>query len=201
MDAVLERLGSMPPLLLYLAMTVVAALENFFPPIPADVIVAFGAFLSARQDASPIPAYLAVLIGNVGGAVAMYALGRRYGTSWIRRRLRMKEEGSSEQRLRDLYARYGLPALFVSRFLPGIRAIVPPVAGALRVPAAGVIVAISLASALFYGLVTWVAFRVASSWEELSRWLQDFGRVSAIVAAILIVIGLAFWLVRRRRPR
>ena len=199
MDAMLERLAALPPLLLYLAMTIVAAFENFFPPIPADVIVAFGSFLAARQGASPIPAYASVVIGNVGGAVLMYFLGRRYGTGLLARRLHVKEDGPSMQRLRRLYGAYGLPALFFSRFIPGVRALVPPFAGALRVPVFSAIAAIGLASALFYGVVTYFAFRVASSWEQLSAKLAQFGKVSAIAAAAVVALGVFVWVLRRRR--
>ena len=136
MDSVLAWLESLPPAALYLILGLVAATENFVPPIPADVIVAFGSFLAARTQRSPIPTIIAVVVGNVGGALAMFALGRRFGADWIRGHLRRVMGESAEQRVQHLYNQYGLPALFVSRFLPGVRAVVPPLAGAIRVPVA-----------------------------------------------------------------
>jgi membrane protein DedA with SNARE-associated domain len=202
MSQILDWLTTLPPIALYLAMCVVAAIENFFPPIPADVVVAFGSFLAARQQASPIPAFLAVFIGNAGGAVAMYALGRRFGTGWIHRTLRMRNEAGAEARIRDWYSRYGIPALFLSRFLPGIRAVVPPLAGAIRVPPLGALLAMAAASAAWYGLITYLAFNAGSNWEQLSAMIGRFGRWSAIAAGSVVAIGaLAFWVVRRRRTR
>jgi membrane protein DedA with SNARE-associated domain len=195
----LQWMTSLPPALLYLALAAVAALENFFPPVPADVVVAFGAFLAARAGRSSIPVVIAVLIGNVGGAFAMFALGRRFGTDWIRRRFRLKGEGS-EVRFRRLYARWGVPALFVSRFLPGVRAVVPPLAGALRVPTPGALLAIASASMLWYGAITVLAYRTGSGWEQLSASLQRLGRGAAIGASVVALIGVAaFWYYRRRR--
>jgi len=199
MDAVLAWLGSLPPAALYLILAVVAATENFVPPIPADVIVAFGSFLAAREQRSPIPTIIAVVVGNVGGALAMFALGRRYGAAWIRRRMRVMGEGA-EQRVRHWYDRFGLPALFLSRFLPGVRAVVPPLAGAIRVPATGAIIAIATASTLWYATLAVLAYRLGSEWDRIASVIGEFQTGAAIVAASIVALAAAmWWLLRRRR--
>lgn len=199
MDAVLAWLGSLPPAALYVILAVVAATENFVPPIPADVIVAFGSFLAAREQRSPIPTIIAVVVGNVGGALAMFALGRRYGADWIRRRMRVMGEGA-EQRVRHWYNRFGLPALFLSRFLPGVRAVVPPLAGAIRVPATGAIIAIATASTLWYATLAILAYRLGSEWDRIASVIGEFQTGAAIVAASIVALAAAmWWLLRRRR--
>jgi len=199
MDAVLAWLGSLPPAALYVILAVVAATENFVPPIPADVIVAFGSFLAAREQRSPIPTIIAVVVGNVGGALAMFALGRRYGADWIRRRMRVMGEGA-EQRVRHWYNRFGLPALFLSRFLPGVRAVVPPLAGAIRVPATGAIIAIATASTLWYATLAVLAYRLGSEWDRIASVIGEFQTGAAIVAASIVALAAAmWWLLRRRR--
>jgi membrane protein DedA with SNARE-associated domain len=199
MDAVLAWLGSLPPAALYVILAVVAATENFVPPIPADVIVAFGSFLAAREQRSPIPTIIAVVVGNVGGALAMFALGRRYGADWIRRRMRVMGEGA-EQRVRHWYDRFGLPALFLSRFLPGVRAVVPPLAGAIRVPATGAIIAIATASTLWYATLAVLAYRLGSEWDRIASVIGEFQTGAAIVAASIVALAAAmWWLLRRRR--
>ena len=75
MEGVLTWLGGLPPAVLYIVLALVAATENFVPPIPADVIVAFGSFLAAREHRSPIPTIIAVVIGNVGVAARAKAVG------------------------------------------------------------------------------------------------------------------------------
>ena len=198
MDAVLAWLGSLPPAALYLILAVVAATENFVPPIPADVIVAFGSFLAAREQRSPIPTIIAVVIGNVGGALAMFALGRRYGADWIRRRMRVMGEGA-EQRVRHWYDKFGLPALFLSRFLPAVRAVVPPLAGAIKVPATGAIIAIATASTLWYTILAVLAYRLGSEWDRIASAIGEFQKGAAIVAGTIVVLAPAIWWVLRRR--
>jgi membrane protein DedA with SNARE-associated domain len=199
-ESVLAWLTDLPPAILYIILALVAATENFIPPIPADVIVAFGSFLAARQNQSPIPTIIAVVAGNVGGAIAMFALGRRYGADWIRRRLRHVMGEGAEQRVQHWYNRFGLPALFLSRFLPAVRAVVPPLAGAIRVPATGAIAAIATASAIWYTVIALVSYRVGNQWEQIVSTVGQFQRVAAIVAGAAIVIGLlVWWIVKARR--
>jgi len=199
MDAVLAWLGSLPPAALYVILAVVAATENFVPPIPADVIVAFGSFLAAREQRSPIPTIIAVVIGNVGGALAMFALGRRYGADWIRRRMRVMGEGA-EQRVRHWYNQFGLPALFLSRFLPAVRAVVPPLAGAIKVPATGAIIAIATASTLWYTTLAILAYRLGSEWDRIAGAIGEFQKGAAIVAGSTVALAvLIWWMLRRRR--
>jgi membrane protein DedA with SNARE-associated domain len=200
-SSVLAWLASLPPPALYTILALVAATENFLPPIPADVIVAFGSFLAARADRSPIPTIIAVVVGNVGGALAMLALGRRFGAEWIHRRLNRVMGESAEQRVQHWYNRYGLPALFLSRFLPGVRAVVPPLAGAIRVPLGGAIAAIAIASTIWYAALALIAYRLGTEWERIMDAIKRFQTVAAVAAGAIVAVGLSVWYVLRRRSR
>src|SRR5918997_2073403 len=114
----------MPVPALYAALAVVAALENVFPPVPADTVVAFGSFLAARGQGTASGVFLSTWAGNVGGAMLIYWVGRRYGAEALEQRLLGDRAGEAELRIKALYSKYGLFALFISRFLPGVRAIV-----------------------------------------------------------------------------
>src|SRR5918997_1464451 len=109
----------MPVPALYAALAVVAALENIFPPVPADTVVAFGSFLAARGQGTALGVFLTTWAGNLTGATLIYAIGRRYGAERLERRLLGERAAEAESRLRALYCRVGLLALFVSRLLPG----------------------------------------------------------------------------------
>jgi membrane protein DedA with SNARE-associated domain len=200
--ALLDWLLAIPPSTLLPVMAMLAALENVFPPIPADMLIALGAFIAARNDASPLPAFAVVLVGNVAGAMVMYAVGRRYGAAWTEERFHLKHKASADAALSSLYARYGLLALCLGRFIPGVRAIVAPFGGALRAPVIGTTAAITLASAAWYGLVTWIAFRAGSNWETLLDSVQRLGKVTAIVALVLVlaIVGAVLFRRRRRSP-
>ena len=198
----LSWLTALPPAALYASLAVVAAIENIFPPVPADTIVAFGAFLAARGDASLLGAFLSTWLGNVAGALLMYALGRRFGADWLHRRFPSLKASDGSDRVTRLYERYGVPSLFLSRFLPGVRALVPPVAGALRVPALTAGLAIALASAVWYGTIAVLAYNVGARWEELAERISSASRAAGVAAvAVVAVVGIVVLVHRRRRRR
>jgi membrane protein DedA with SNARE-associated domain len=197
-NGILEWVGSLPPLALYLALGVSAAIENIFPPFPADTVVAFGSFLAARGKGSMVGSFLATWIGNMVGATAMYVAGRAYGPSILQRFVRGNVEESRE-RMKKLYGKYGYAALFLSRFIPGVRSIVPPFAGAAHIPIVPAILIMAIASGIWYGVITWLAFSVGANWEVFSTKLATVGRYVAIVAGSILAVALAVWYVRRRR--
>ena len=196
MEGVQAWLTALPPAVLYLVLAVVAAIENVFPPIPADTVVAFGAFLAARGHATLAGAFLATLGGNVAGAMGMFVAGRRFGAERLARRL---DRGGAGGRLEALYGRYGMAALFVSRFLPGIRALVPPFAGALRLPAWRVFLVLASASAIWYGAITVIAYRVGADWSTLEAKMRAWQHSLVVGAAVVAVLGLAAWFIMRRK--
>jgi membrane protein DedA with SNARE-associated domain len=196
----IEWLTNVPLAALYLLMGAFAAVENVFPPVPADTVVALGSWLAARGQGSAFWAFLATWVGNVAGAGAMYFVGRRHGAGWMHKRFPALADEKNERRLRELHSRYGALSLVLSRFIPGVRAVVPPFAGALRISPVTTMLALSLASAVWYGLVSYVAFRAGADWESVMARVTRFGRYTAIGAAALVIAGgLGWWLLRRRR--
>ncbi len=200
LTALLDWLGGLPTGLLYTALGVLAFVENVFPPIPADVVAAFGSFVAAREGRSPLPPFLAVWLSNVTGALFMYAVGHKAGRRRVERWLRLTPEDPAEKRFEALYGRFGTAAFFLSRFIPGVRAIVPPFAGALHIRPFKPAIAIALASGLWYGLITLLAFRAGASWETLVKLLGRLGWGAAVVATVLLV-GMGLWSYRRRQRR
>ena len=199
MDSFFLWLNSVPIGTLYIALGAVAAIENVFPPVPADTVVALGSFLAARGRGSVVAAFLATWTGNVGSAMIMYALGRRYGAAKLERRLLGNTAPSAEQRLEQLYGRYGVVALFASRFIPGVRALVPPFAGALRVPALRAGLAIASASAIWYGTVSYLGFTLGGNWQRVMQLITEYARVLAATAALLLLVGAVIWRTRGKK--
>ena len=56
LHSILDWFSGLPPAALYLALAFAAGIENVFPPLPSDTVVAFGSFIAARGQASPIGA-------------------------------------------------------------------------------------------------------------------------------------------------
>jgi membrane protein DedA with SNARE-associated domain len=199
-ESIIDSLSHLPLPALYLAMAAISAVENIFPPFPADAVVAFGSFLAARGTGSPYSAFLASWLGNLGGATFMYYVGRRYGSGPFLHRLERWVGKDAEPRFMKLYARYGLPALFVSRFLPAVRALVPPLAGAMKLPPLPVAIAVATASGIWFVFLTWIAFRAGSDWDVLYAHIVHSSKVVALVASgIVVLIAIGLYVRHKRR--
>jgi membrane protein DedA with SNARE-associated domain len=197
-QSLLDWLITLSPGTLYTVLAVVAAMENIVPPFPSDVVVAFGSFVAAQGTGTAFGVFAFTWIGNVAGALIVYALGLRYGAQRLERRLAGKHAASRDARIRAMFRRYGMPAVFVSRFIPGVRAVVPAFAGALKLPLLPTAAMIASASAIWYGLITFVAFRVGADWPRLKVLVAGYSTTAAIVAAAILALGIAAWWLARK---
>jgi membrane protein DedA with SNARE-associated domain len=201
MSDLLQTLQALPPAPLYLAIGLLAAVENIFPPVPADTAVALGAFLAGRGVLDAWTVFAVTWVGNVGSAALVYLVGRRYGRAFFAGRLGRRLV--SERALRHIetaYAKHGSYGILLSRLLPVWRAVVPPFAGVAGVPAARALVPMALASAVYYGALTYFVATLGTNFELVTHALARVNMVLGVVAVALI-LTLVIWLYRRRRRR
>ena len=201
-QSIIETLSGMPLPLLYLSIAVISAIENVFPPFPADAVVAFGSFLAARGTGDPYSSFLSAWLGNLAGATLTYYIGRRYGSGPFLQRLEKWVGQNAEARFMELYGRFGLPALFITRFLPAVRSLVPPLAGAMRLPPVPVAIAVAGASGIWFAFLTWVAFRAGEDWDALYAYIVRSTKMvggGAVVVLAIFLLGIYLW--RRRRKQ
>ena len=199
LENIIERLSGVPLVVLYPTLGVLAAVENVFPPLPTDAVVAFGSFLAARGQGNPWATFFITWLSNVAGAAGMYWAGRKYGRSVLTRGYARWIGPEAEVRLERSYRRYGIPSLFVSRFLPAVRAVVPIFAGAARLPFIPVIAIMATASGIWYAFLTIIAFRAGSDWETLQSTIANYSRAITILALVMVLAGGAIWWKKRRR--
>lgn len=202
MNELLAWLTQLPDALLYGAILVAAFLENVFPPLPADTVIALGAFVAARGNGTELGVWTATMFGNVGGAMLMYGLGHRYGLPWLVRRFPAIVSPSAASRFSERFKTQGMVAVVVSRFLPAVRALVPPMAGALGIGAVRAAVAMTLASGVWYGLVCVLAFRAGANADVLLARIAEQQRALGIGAVVIVAAaGLIVWWRWRRARR
>jgi membrane protein DedA with SNARE-associated domain len=176
-----------------------AALENVVPPVPADTFVLIGAFLAESGRADPIVVFLVTWVCNVASAVGTYALARRYGQSFFRTTAgHWLLKPQQMQQIGVFYERWGVPAIFVSRFLPAFRALVPVFAGVSHVPLHRVLAPMALASGIWYGAVVWLGILASRNWDAITSLFERASTGLLLVAVILLaLVGVWWWRTRR----
>jgi membrane protein DedA with SNARE-associated domain len=194
MEEVLHALEALPPLVIYLFIGAGAAIENIVPPVPADTFVLFGAFLAAAGRANPWLVFGATWIANVGSAMAVYWLAGKYGPGFFRTSLgRWLLHPRQLERVAGFYARWGTVAMFFSRFIPGVRAMVPVFAGISRVRPARALPPLACASALWYGLLVIVGTVAGRNWEAILAAFERVNRVLLWIGLVLIAVVIVWW--------
>jgi membrane protein DedA with SNARE-associated domain len=204
-DQALQWLAGLPPAGVYGVIALLAALENIFPPVPADTAVALGAFLAgqgARVTMGGV--FLATWIPNVASAIGMYWVARTVGRAFVESRSgRRLLHPRTLRALERAYQRHHSWAIFVSRFLPGYRAVVPPFAAVVGIGAFRALAPVVVASGIWYGFLVWFAHRVGQNWYGVSHALRhvSWGLGAAALAATALLVWAAVRWRRRRRRR
>jgi membrane protein DedA with SNARE-associated domain len=200
MDRLVEFLEGVSPEMLYAMIGLIAFIEAIFPPMPADVIVALTSFLAARRGANLYVTIAIIVSAMTLGSAIVYGVARRFGATWMHTQLKRFGVDTAERKLEALYGKYGLGAIFVGRFVPGLRMFVPPVAGMLKVPFIPSMLLITAASLIWYGLIAVLAFRVGSDWEVFRASIERLiARVGITAGAFLVLALLVGWAVWRQR--
>jgi membrane protein DedA with SNARE-associated domain len=201
LDRVLEALVALPLVPTYLVLMVLSAVENIFPPVPADTAVALGAFLARRGEISVVPLAALCWFANTVSAAGMYAFARTHGPGFFRegwgRRIMPPGVLAS---LEEAYGRWGTAGIFLSRFLPGVRAAVTPFAGVAGLGPMRALVPAAVASAIWYAILAFVGYAVAENWDAVKALVADTNRLLGIAAVVLTTIAVV-WLWRRSRNR
>lgn len=198
-DRFLDWLSGLPSPAVYAVLIVVSAIENLFPPVPSDVAVVLGSFLSTRGVTSAPVLGVACWLANTASSAGIYFVARARGEAFFqsgwRRKLLPPE---SKKALREAYRRHGVLGIFVSRFLPGIRSAVTPFAGVAGMPAARVLIPAASASAIWYAALVVVGSTLGLNWEKAKRMVDDVNRVLGL-AALVAAAAIGYWLWRRSR--
>jgi len=191
-------LQTIPPLAVYFIVGTVIGLESLGIPLPGEIALVGAALLASRHtlDISPVAVGASATIGAIVGDTIGYSIGRRYGMSLFERLGRRfpKHFGPGHVALaKQLFARWGVWAVFFGRFIALLRIFAGPLAGALRMSYPKFLAANATGGLIWAGGTTAVVYYLGLAAE---RWLSRFSWVALVVA---IVIGIGMTLLLRER--
>jgi membrane protein DedA with SNARE-associated domain len=132
------------------------------------------------------------------GATAVYLAGRTLGRQFFTGRIgRQLLQPVYLQKLERLYDRHGTWGIFLSRFLPGIRAVVPAFAGVVGLSVPRAVLPMVLASGIWYGILTWVVASTAEEIEDLVRIVAGLNWTFLVIG--IVGMGVVVFVIRARR--
>jgi membrane protein DedA with SNARE-associated domain len=179
------------------------ALSSACIPIPSEVVMLFAGFAVADPSQSASQHHmtmtgviLAGLLGTMVGSWVAYGVGRGGRLELLERHGGKVHMGPAQiERADRWFQRYGEPAVLFGRVIPLVRAFVSLPAGIAKMPL-GRFTVLSL-----IGTVPWVvalAFAGHALGGDWTSVRKGFEYVDYVIVA-LVVIGIAYAIVRRRR--
>jgi len=158
-------------------------------PVPSVVfLIAAGALSAHGRMSASIVVFLGVL-GCLAGDGIGFWLGRMWGSKAIRLLCRFSPDPrSSSKNAREKFHRYGPSVLCVSKFIPGLDAVMPPLSGAEGVSLLGFFARDAVGSLLWSGSYVGLGYLFSNELDAVIRWAQQFGTAFGI--AIGVPIGL-----------
>lgn len=194
--SVMEQFG-------YFGIALLILLENVFPPIPSEVILTFGGFMTTKSDLTVLGVVVASTIGSVGGAVILYWIGRILNVERIERiiekwgkYLRLTKE---DVRKADAwFDKYGPWTVFFCRFIPLIRSLISVPAGMSGMNQWLFLVLTTIGTLIWNLVLVLVGAKVGDNWHQIVNYMDVYSNFMYAVIAIGIIV-FVIWFIRKKK--
>ena len=189
--------------------SLIALLENLFPPTPSEILYPLAGKLAADGQITLPGIIVGGVSGSLAGALIYYMLGyalgetrtraliSRYGTfhlgSFSLQVFRIKDYDRSL----DLFRKYGTVIVFVARLLPLVHGIVSFPAGVVRMNIALFLAYTAVGATLWIAPLSIFGWWLGNHWSMVLEWLNIYNNI----LFAFIVLFICYYIYRRIRHR
>ncbi|MGB7474396.1 DedA family protein [Trichococcus sp.] len=187
----------------YFGVAFLIMIENLFPPIPSEVILTFGGFMTTTTDLNIPLMIVAATIGAVVGAAVLYGVGTlldverldkivdKYGNI-----LRISHEDI--HKADSWFDRYGFWTVFFCRFVPLIRSLISLPAGMANMNFGLFLLFTTVGTVIWNTVLIYLGAAVGSQWETIVHYMDIYSNIAYVIIAILGIAGI-IWYIRKRK--
>ncbi len=187
------------PVTLFALMCLASLGNTFFPPVPIELGTVFGGYLAAEGHGALAVIITATALGSTLGNVLVYYLARKYGMALLKRKpFHTVFRNGLYVRSVAWFRKYGIGALFLAKYVPGMHFCAVVAAGVLRLRALKAVPGILGSNIVSFGLFAVLGYAVESHWRKAYAAMAGISTLAAAAAAVILIIVLAF-LARRER--
>ncbi len=179
----------------YLGIFLLIAIENIFPPIPSEVILLFGGFMTTYSDLNIINVVIFSTLGSLLGAIVLYYIGKILNKERLKKivsgkigkilRLKTKDIDKAD----EWFDTKGNKTVFFCRFIPIVRSLISIPAGMSEMPMGKFLIYTIAGSLIWNTVLTVLGSSFGENWESI---LGIFDRYSHIVVILLIIVFVVF---------
>lgn len=176
----------------YFAVFLFMTLESCLIPIPSEVTMVFGGFLSGLGILNIWAVILIGAVGNVIGSLMAYWLGKKMGEEWIR--MAIKKWGKwllihidDFDKALAWFKKYGQGITFGSRLLPIVRTFISLPAGIAGMDVKKFAVFTFVGSFIWSGVLAFAGLKLGQNWQAVEPVFRKFQYVIIGAFAALVV--------------
>ncbi len=170
--------------------------ENLFPPIPSEVIMSLAGFTAAQGKLSLTGVIVAGIAGAVVGNGVWYELARLYGAvrtrAWLVRFGRYVGLTAAEvEEAEAVMRRKGPVAVFVGRFMPGVRTAISVPAGLIELPRLVFYGWTTLGTAIWTSALAIAGYQLQEHFHLVEKYAGPIG--IAFLGIGVLAVGYHVW--------
>ncbi len=176
----------------YLAILLLIFVENVFPPIPSEVVLVFGGFLTTQSNMSISLVILFATLGATLGAAALYLLGRMLDREKIKKLFSgkigktMHLNPSDVTRSEEWFKKYEKKAVLICRCVPVMRSLISIPAGMARMKFLPFLFLTVLGTTVWNTALVLIGAFAGSAWETSLKYIGWFSTAAIVVIALAV---------------
>lgn len=179
----------------YLGVFLMVAIENFFPPIPSEVILLFGGFMTTTTKLSIVGMIIASTLGSLLGAVGLYYIGKIFNKKRLKKLISgklgkvLRLKNSDIDKADHWFDIKGYKTVFFCRFVPLIRSLISIPAGMSEMPVIKFLLYTTLGSLIWNTVLIIIGILVGENWVSIINVFDTYSQIVVII--ILVVFAIA----------
>ncbi|WP_042197342.1 DedA family protein [Paenibacillus camerounensis] len=187
----------------YLGIMLMLAFENIFPPIPSEIILPFGGFMTTTSDMTIPGVLIAATAGSLLGAVVLYWVGRLLDVSRLERIVErwggwLRISAKDIRRADAWFDKYGYWTVLFCRMIPLVRSLISIPAGMSGMKFGQFMLFTTIGTLGWNTLLILLGAALGESWEDIAGYMDTYSNVVYIaLAAGMVLLGILFF--RRRQ--
>ncbi|MDW4526726.1 DedA family protein [Rossellomorea marisflavi] len=188
----------------YLGIFLLVALENIFPPIPSEIILTFGGFMTTTSSMTIPGVILASTAGSVAGAVILYGIGVLLSKDKLEQIvdrwghiLRVKKEDI--RKADRWFDHYGYRVVLLGRMVPLIRSLISIPAGVAKMKFIYFLLFTLIGTLIWNTVLVWVGSAVGDSWDSIVQYMDVYSSVAYVLIALVLIYFAYQWTKRFKK--
>ncbi len=181
------------------------AVENIFPPIPSEVILTFGGFLTTYTKLGIVGVIFFSTLGSLAGAVVLYGVGRLLSRERMRRLVSGRVgrilclKPADIDRADAWFQKKGTKTVFFCRFIPVVRSLISIPAGMSRMDLPVFFLYTTVGSVIWNTVLICLGAALGESWGKIAYLVGEYSHIMLIILSISAVSALIWFYGDRSR--